>query len=71
MVYDKKGVFKCSLLKKTEKGKRFEAGWALWYTQNEFIRSGKQNDSDMKMTGFCMKHIAEEQICGYWIKDIE
>lgn len=40
MVYDKKGVFKCSLLKKTEKGKRFEAGWALWYTQNELIGPG-------------------------------
>ena len=29
MVYDKKGVFKYSLLKKTEKGKRFEAGVVL------------------------------------------
>ena len=38
MVYDKKGVFKYSLLKKTEKGKRFEAGVVLWYIYNDVVK---------------------------------
>lgn len=38
MVYDKKCVFKYSLLKKTEKGKRFEAGVALWYIYSNVVK---------------------------------